>query len=133
MKKTIKKTYNISSPVDQVWNALVDPITINNWGGGPSKIDSNVGSDFELWNGDIFGKNIEVIPGKKLVQEWFGGDWPKASIVTFRLKEDKNGTILELEQINVPEDEIDDIEQGWDDYYLGPLKKMLEILSETGH
>jgi activator of HSP90 ATPase len=126
MKKTIKKVYNISSSIDQVWQALVDPKIINEWGGGPSKMDSNVGSDFELWDGDIFGKNIEVIPKKKLIQEWYGGDWPQASIVTFSLKEDKNDTILELEQIKVPDDDIEDIRQGWDDYYIGPLKKMLE-------
>ena len=126
MKKTIKKVYNISATIDQVWNALVDPITIDRWGGGPSKMNNVVGSDFELWNGDIFGRNIEVIPKRKLVQEWFGGDWPKASIVTFKLKEDENGTILELEHVEVPDDEIDDIDQGWDDYYIGPLKKMLE-------
>ena len=126
MKKPIKKVYNISSGIDQVWQALVDPAVINKWGGGPSKMDSNVGSDFKLWGGDIFGKNIEVVPPKKLVQEWFGGDWPEASIVTFSLKENKNDTILELEQINVPEDYINDISQGWDKFYIGPLKKMLE-------
>jgi activator of HSP90 ATPase len=127
MKKTIRKVYKISSAIDQVWQALVDPAVINEWSGGPSKMDSNVGSDFELWNGEIFGKNIEVISGRKLVQEWVGGDWPKASIVTFSLKEDKKGTVLELEQINVPDDEFDDIDPGWDDYYIGPLKQMLEM------
>ena len=88
MKKTIKKVYKISATVDKVWNALVDPSVINEWGGGPSKMDSKIGTDFELWNGDIYGKNIEVVPKGKLVQEWFGGDWAKPSIVTFTLKND---------------------------------------------
>jgi len=126
MKRTIKKVYKISSSVDHVWKALVDPETIDEWGGGPSKMDSKVGYDFELWNGDIYGKNVEVIENSKLVQEWFSGDWAKPSMVTFTLKNDLTGTILELEQINVPEDEFDDIEQGWDEFYLGPMKAMLE-------
>jgi activator of HSP90 ATPase len=126
MKKTINKVYKISSSVDQVWKALVDPETIDEWGGGPSKMNSRVGSDFELWNGDIYGKNIEVIENSKLVQEWFGGDWAKPSIVTFTLKKDIKGTVLELEQNNVPKDEFDDIDQGWDEFYLGPMKEMLE-------
>jgi activator of HSP90 ATPase len=126
MKKTIKKVYKISSPVDRVWQALVDPAVIAEWGGGPSKMDSNVGKDFELWNGDIYGKNIEVISESKLVQEWFGGDWAKPSIVTFTLKKDNSDTILELEQFDVPDDEFEDIESGWDDYYIGPMKQMLE-------
>lgn len=124
--KAIKKVYKISAPADQVWKALVDHEVINKWGGGPSKMDSKVDFEFSLWGGDIYGKNIEVIAQKKLVQEWFGGDWPKPSIVTFDLKSEENGTILELEQIDVPQEDVDDIDQGWDDYYLGPMKEMLE-------
>jgi activator of HSP90 ATPase len=126
MKKTIRKVYKISATVDQVWNALVDPKVIDEWGGGPSSMNSDVGKDFELWNGDIYGRNIEVIPKSKLVQEWFGGDWPKPSIVTFTLKKDNSNTILELVQIDVPDEEFEDIESGWDDYYIGPMKQMLE-------
>jgi activator of HSP90 ATPase len=129
MEKIIKKVYNISTTIDHVWRALVDSDTIDEWGGGPSKMDSKVGTEFELWNGDIYGKNIEVVKEKKLVQEWFGGDWAKPSIVTFNLKKDKNETILKLEQINVPEEEFKDIEEGWDEYYLGPMKLMLETES----
>ena len=126
MDKTIKKVYKISATIDKVWEALVDPAVIDEWGGGPSKMDSKVGTDFELWNGDIYGKNIEVVSKSKLVQEWFGGDWAKPSIVTFTLKNDNSNTILELEQIDVPDDEFEDIDSGWDDYYIGPMKQMLE-------
>ena len=126
MKKTIRKVYKISATVDEVWQALVDQEVINQWGGGPSKMDSNVGTEFKLWNGDIYGENIEVVPKSKLVQEWFGGDWPKPSIVTFTIKKDNLDTILELEQIDVPDKEFEDIESGWDDYYMGPMKQMLE-------
>ena len=126
MKKTIKKVYKISATVDMVWQALVNPAVINEWGGGPSKMDSKIGTDFEFWNGDIYGRNIEVVSKSKLVQEWFSGDWPKPSIVTFTLKNDNSDTILELEQVDVPDDEFEDIESGWDDYYIGPMKQMLE-------
>ncbi len=124
--KAIKKSYKIAVPADKVWEALVDPEIIDKWGGGPSTMDSKVCFEFKLWGGDIYGKNIEVVPQKRLVQEWFGGDWPKPSIVTFTLKSEGNGTILELEQINIPEEEADDIDQGWDEYYLGPMKELLE-------
>ena len=126
MKKTIRKVYKISSTIDQVWQALVDPTVINEWGGGSSKMDSEVGTEFKLWNGDIYGKNIEVESKSKLVQEWFGGDWAKPSILTFTLKKDKEDVILELEQTEVPDEEFEDIDNGWDEYYLGPMKQMLE-------
>lgn len=119
----------INSSIEDVWKALVDQSVIDKWGGGPSKMDSSIGSDFELWNGDIYGKNVKVEEERILVQEWFGGDWPRPSIVTFKLKNDDSNVILEIEQINVPEDEIDEIDRGWDDFYLGPMKDMLESVN----
>lgn len=49
----------------------------------------------------------------------------KPSKVTFTIKKDQNGTILELEQINVPDEQFEDIDIGWDEYYLGPMKEVL--------
>ena len=129
MKKIIRKVYTINSLIEDVWKALVDPSVIDKWGGGPSKMNASVGSDFELWNGDIYGKNVKVEEERILVQEWFGGDWPRPSIVTFKLKNDESNVILELEQLHVPEDEIDEIDKGWDDFYLGPMKNMLESVN----
>ena len=129
MKRSIKKEYTIRSTIEDVWNALVDPTVIDRWGGGPSKMNDTAGSDFELWNGDIYGKNLEIVKGKKIVQEWFGGDWPKPSIVTFTLKNKDSKVILELEQTDVPDEELEDIDQGWDDFYIIPMKKMLESKS----
>jgi len=124
--KTINKLYKIAAPQNQVWKALVDAEVIDKWGGGPSNMNSKVGYEFQLWGGDIHGKNIEVDDEKKLVQEWFSGDWQKPSKVTFTLKTVDNETILELEHVDVPDEDVDDIDQGWDHYYLGPMKQMLE-------
>jgi activator of HSP90 ATPase len=126
MKKTIKKVYKIAAPAKKVWDALVSQKIIEVWGGGPAKMDDKVGTEFSLWGGDIHGKNIEVVRERKLVQEWFGGDWPKPSIVTFTIKPEKDKTVLELEHTGVPDGEVDDIDAGWDDYYVGPMKDLLE-------
>ena len=124
--KTIKKTYKIAVPQNLVWKALVDPEIIDKWGGGPSQMNSKVGFQFQLWGGDIHGKNIVVKKENKLVQEWFGGNWSKPSIATFTLKMEDDETVLELVHEDVPDEDADDIDEGWDEYYLGPMKKMLE-------
>jgi activator of HSP90 ATPase len=89
-------------------------------------MNAEIGTEFSLWGGDIYGKNVEVVSEKKLVQEWFAGDWAKPSIVTFTLKTEGNKTVVELEHADVPDDEFEDIDQGWNDYYLGPMKEFLE-------
>jgi len=120
--KTIKKSYKIDAPRDKVWKALVDPQIINKWGGGPSKMDSKIGFQFQLWGGDIYGKNIDLEWEKKLVQEWFSGNWKDPSVVTFTLKIEQKGTILDLEHINVPDEDAEYIDQGWDEFYILPIK-----------
>jgi activator of HSP90 ATPase len=124
--KTIKQTYRIAAPVAEVWRALVDPAIIDGWGGGPAVMSEVVNSDFSLWGGDIHGRNIKIIPEKKLVQEWYSGHWVKPSLATFELFEYGEETRLELIHTDVPDDEADEIDQGWRDFYLGPIKDMLE-------
>lgn len=124
--KAIRQTYRIKASIEEVWKALTDTKYIDGWGGGPAKMSNKVDSNFSLWDGDIYGKNIEVIPNKKLVQEWFSGKWSKPSIAIFSLTTDGKTSTIDFVHENVPEEELKDIEQGWKDYYLGPLKDYLE-------
>jgi activator of HSP90 ATPase len=126
MPKALKQEYEIKAPLAEVWKALVLPEYIEGWGGGPAKMDDKVGTEFSLWGGDIWGKNKEVVKEKKLVQDWFGGDWKEPSIATFELEEKDGETIVKLTHENLPEDDEDDFDAGWKDYYMGPMKEYLE-------
>lgn len=124
--RIIQKTYTIKAPSEKVWQALVDPSIIEDWGGGPVKMADQEGFEFELWGGDIHGKNIKVIPQKELVQEWTAGVWDQPSVVTFKLIENGSSTRVELLQEEVPDNEADEIEEGWKSLYIGPLKEYVE-------
>jgi len=127
--KTLKQTYLIKVPIDKVWQALVDANIIDKWGGGPAKMDALVGTKFSLWGGSVWGKNLEVVARKKLVQDWYSEEepkWRKPSKATFTLQSESGSTRLELLHENVPDENAKAIDQGWKDYYLGPLKNYLE-------
>ena len=124
--KTIRQEYQISAPAEKVWEALVDPKMIEKWGGGPAKMRAEAGFEFSLWGGDIHGKNIEVVKSKKLVQEWYSGDWEKPSRAAFVLTAKDGGTVVFLTHENVPDEEAKDIADGWNHYYLGKIKELLE-------
>ena len=89
-------------------------------------MNDKVGTAFRLWDGDIHGKNTEVIINKKLVQDWFGGDWSEASKVSISLKTDGDRTIVNLVHKNIPDNEVKSIDDGWNRYYFGEIKKYLE-------
>jgi activator of HSP90 ATPase len=124
--KNLRQTYVIKAPVKKVWQALVNQNIIYKWGGGPAKMDDKEGTDFKLWGGDIFGKNIKIIKEKELTQDWLEKGWEKPSLVTFKLAPRAKNTELILIHKNIPDDRVDDIAAGWKDYYLGPMKDYLE-------
>lgn len=124
--KKINKKYLINAPVGKVWESLVNPKLIVMWGADPAEMSDREGAEFKLWGGDVHGKNTKVTVNKKLVQDWYGGDWSEPSRATFTLTEKGDKTILELVHKNVPDKDAKDIDSGWDDYYLGPMKEYLE-------
>jgi len=123
--KNLTQTYLIETSPEEVFKALTTPEIIEEWSGSsPVKMEANVGTEFSLWGGDIHGKNIEIIPNRKIVQEWYGGNWSEPSIVTFELSSINEGTIVELEQKNIPDEAFEGIAKGWEDYYLGQIQEM---------
>lgn len=126
MSDIIKQEYLIKAPIEKVWDALTEPSIIDEWGGGPAKMKAEENYEFSLWGGDIHGKNIKVAKGKVLKQEWYSGKWQRPSIATFELSAKDGTTKVVLTHTAVPKDEVKDIADGWKDYYMGPLKKLLE-------
>jgi uncharacterized protein YndB with AHSA1/START domain len=119
--KNLKKYYIIPAPPEEVYGALTNPISIRLWTGEEAVMSTEAGSEFSMWDGSITGKNLEFIADKKIVQEWYFGDKPESSIVTIILHPDKQGTSAELRHTNIPDEDFEDISQGWDNSYFGSV------------
>ena len=123
----IRKVYDIDARPREVWAALTEPSVIERWGGGPVVMSPVPGSEFSLWGGDIHGTVADVDLGISMTQEWYGGDWDAPSFARFTLSTRPDGlTRLTLEHTGVPDDEAADFDAGWDEYYLRPIKELLE-------
>jgi uncharacterized protein YndB with AHSA1/START domain len=122
----ITKDYMIAAPLREVWRALTEPGIIARWSGGPVEMSAQAGAGFSLWGGDVHGTNLTVEPPLRLVQEWYGGDWEELSIAEFILEGFGSETHLTLLHTRVPDEAAADFDAGWDDYYLGPMKELLE-------
>jgi len=122
----IKFYQYIEAEPEEIFMALTNPFTIELWSDSPAKMDANEGTEFELWDGDICGKNIKVVPNKELVQEWYFDDLPEPSIVSIKLHAKGTGTSVELKHTNIPEDAYENIKEGWEEYYIGAIKRFFE-------
>lgn len=119
------KNYNeyfiIPATPSDVYAALTNPVTIRLWTGEEAEMSTEPGSEFSLWEGAICGKNLEFEENKKLVQEWYFGEQQEPSVVTIKLHPHKHGTSLELKHTNIPDEDYDDIVDGWKENYMGSL------------
>ncbi len=121
---TITQTYEMNAKPEEVFEALVNPDIIQHWSGDEAKMSADVGAKFSLWGGQMFGTNLEVIPNKKIVQEWCYEQWEKPSKVTFTIKAKGEISIVSLYHEDVPEKTLESIAEGWDSYYLGAIREM---------
>lgn len=79
------------------------------------------GSEFSLWDGDIAGKNLGFTADRMLTQEWYFGDRPEKSIVVISIKPDGERSVVRVEQSNIPDEDYDEICEGWNEYYMGAI------------
>ncbi len=124
--KDLKKYYLVPATPEEVFLALTVPATIQLWTGEEAEMSTEPGSEFSLWEGSIVGKNLELEPGRKIVQQWYFEGQPEESIVTIKLHPDKHGTSAELRHTNIPDGDYENMIEGWNEAYFGSLISFFE-------
>ena len=124
--KDYKKYYIIPASPEEVYLALTNPDTIKLWTSDEAEMSTEAGSDFSLWDGAITGKNLEFEENRKIVQQWYFEEASDNSIVTIILHPHANGTSVELRHTNIPDEDFDDMVEGWNNAYFGALGDFYE-------
>jgi activator of HSP90 ATPase len=119
--KDYKKYYIVTATPEEVYLALTNELTLTLWTGAIAKMIAEPGGEFSLWEDSIVGKNIILEENKKIVQQWYFGEQEEESIVTIKLHSHKRGTSVELIHTNIPEEDYENITDGWDTDYFGSL------------
>ena len=96
-------------------------------GGRAAKISAEAGGTVSLFGGDIEARNVEMVPGKRVVQAWRSKAWPEGvySIVKFELAAAGKGTRVTFDQAGYPAEAHDMLDGGWQQMYWGPMNAML--------
>ena len=96
--------------------------------GGKAKISRLIGGTIMAYDDYIAGKNVELLPDGKIVQDWRAVDWPEGyfSRVVFDFTAVPEGTVPRLHPYRPPGRYRRGITQGWIENYWEPMKKYLE-------
>lgn len=124
--KDFKKYYIIPASPEEVYLALTFEPTLMLWTGAKAEMIAEPNTEFSLWDGSIVGKNLEFEAGKKIVQQWYFGEQAEESIVTIKLHAHPQGTSVEVRHINIPDEDYNDIVDGWNEEYFKSLREFYE-------
>lgn len=116
---------NFKCPPVELYNVLTQPELMRAFTCAPAQVNSSVGGRFSLFDGNITGEFVELVPNKKIVQKWRFKTWPEGhhSMVTTELHDEGDSTELSLNQTGIPSIEYDKTLEGWQRYYWEAIKR----------
>lgn len=112
----------------RVYDALLDSKQFTAFSGVPGEIHREAGGTFALFDGQILGRNVELIPDRRIVQAWRAASWSEGiySIAKFEFEARGSGTRLVFDHTGFPPALRASLASGWQTHYFGPLKKYFE-------
>ncbi len=128
MSKVIQQTVTFKATPHDIYETLMDSKKHATFTGSKASLSRAVGGSIMAGDNYIAGKNVELVPDKKIVQDWRAVDWPEGyfSRVTFEFTAVPEGTRLDFTHADVPEGTEAEFTQGWIDNYWEPMKAFLE-------
>jgi activator of HSP90 ATPase len=118
----------ITLPVkaDKLYKAWLNSKEHSAFTGSDATVSEKAKAKHTAWDGYISGKNMELNPGKKIVQTWrtseFADDAPD-SILELTFEEKAGKTTLHLYHHNLQKGDAKKYTDGWKDFYFTPMKK----------
>jgi len=112
-----------------LYDAWLDSDGHSKMTGSPAEVSAELEGQFKAWDGYIWGENLELDPGKRIVQSWrtsqFDDSEEDSQIeVSFEANE-MGGTRITLRHTKLPAHGAQ-YEQGWHESYFEPMKQYFE-------
>jgi uncharacterized protein YndB with AHSA1/START domain len=113
----------IPAAPEQVYELLTDGDGFGKATGMPGYGGTSEGEFFSVHGGNTLGRQIELVPGERVVQAvrlkaWEPGVW---SLLTFTLAPAPEGTLLTLDQVGYPPSLHDHLVAGYPMFYFTPM------------
>jgi activator of HSP90 ATPase len=118
----------IGAAPEQVYAVLTDGDKFAAATGQPARVTDQEGDEFTLFGGRVEGRQIELVPGERVVQAWrFGDNHPETwtagvySVVRFTLTPKGKATKLVIDHDGIPPQWQEHIASGYPTFYQDPL------------
>jgi uncharacterized protein YndB with AHSA1/START domain len=126
MQYAFTLTTTLPASAQEIYEAWLDSLAHSEMTGGEAIMSDELGAEVAAWDGYITGRNLELVPGERIVQSWRTTEFTdehEDSIITVTLEEVEDGTLLTLEHSKVPEGQTSYEKGGWEEHYFEPMKE----------
>ena len=110
----------------RVYEAWMDTKQHAAFTGAPALVEDWVGGRFTAHDGYIHGINLQLDPGKRIVQSWRSSEFPQGaqdSRITVDFLPVPGGTLIKLKHVDVPMGQTKVYKPGWVNFYFKSLAR----------
>src|SRR5262249_17994180 len=115
----------IPAPPAAIYDAWLHSRGHTEMTGSKATQSPRIGARVGAWGGYISGKNLELVPGRRIVQSWRTTQFTDAdpdSKISVTLRAVPGGTRITLRHSRVPDGQTSYEKGGWQDHYFKPMK-----------
>ncbi len=98
MPYTFTLTTTIPASPEEIYQAWLDSLGHSEMTGGAATMSDQIGAAVSAWDGYISGRNLELVPGERIVQSWRTTEFADEhgdSVITVVLQEVGEGTLVD--------------------------------------
>ena len=124
----------IPASAKDIYTAWLDSEGHTRMTGSPAQSSDRVGETFTAWDGYIYGVNLELDPGKRILQSWRTSEFPPGaedSRVEIRFDPVQGGTRITIHHSHLPQDGLQ-YKQGWLEFYFQPMQSYFKSSTRRG-
>jgi len=116
---------------ENLYDTFTDPQRITAFTRGPPKKftssgPAQVGTEFEIFGGNVSGKYTELSAPTSVVQKWRLAQWPAGHFSTLKIRFEQNDvdavTVMRVDWEGVPIGQEESTKRNWDEYYVRSIK-----------
>jgi uncharacterized protein YndB with AHSA1/START domain len=124
----------IPAAPERIYSAWLDPVSHSSFTGEEATVEPFVGGRHTSFGGYSEGTNLELLPGRRIVQSWRAKDFPEGSPdsrLEVTLEETLGGTVVTIMHSELPSGQSERYRDGWVKFYLEPLKQFFSAEGEA--
>jgi uncharacterized protein YndB with AHSA1/START domain len=110
---------------ERVYSAWLDSSAHAAFTGAAAKIDPSIGGKFSVLDGSVYGRTVELLPGRRIVQTWRAREFPNASgdsRLEIQFESADGATRLTIMHSALPAGQGEHLKQAWVMRYLQPMR-----------